>query len=129
MAGSVRRAARAACEGFLLLEVLLALAVLSGGIVLVFRAFSSSLRAARTSEARFQAALLVEGRLWDLEQLGHVETVESYDPILNRSVRWDLAALEPQDADVSWRTWELTLVWKEGSREETFSLQSYQTKK
>ncbi|MFH1723977.1 MAG: type II secretion system protein [Elusimicrobiota bacterium] len=120
--------------GFFLVEVLVALTVLSGGIVLVFRVFSSCLKAARVSETRFQAALLVEGRLWEIEQWAKpgdddpAEPVfEPFNPVLERPLRWDLTKEEPkdpQDENTPWRMWELKLDWSEGRGRETFALRA-----
>ncbi len=116
-------------RGFFLLEVLLAMAVLLAGIVLLFRVFSSCLRAASVSEARFQAALLVQGKMWEMEQWGQVGTDEPFSPVLDRPVRWKLNMEEPVDDKTPWRKWELQLDWSHGSILQSFALETYLPKK
>ena len=111
--------------GFLLLEVLLALVVLSAGIVLIFRSFSSCLQAASVSKTRFQAVLLAEGGLWELELLGEPPSRDLPDQVSERPVRWDWRKLRPEDANASWREWKLELEWPEGTRRESLALEAY----
>lgn len=112
-------------RGFLLIEAMLALVVLSVGIVMVFRAFSSCLSAAQFSRTRYAAALIAEGNLWELEQWGQTQPTGLPETILERPLRWDLRERTPQDSRTPWRIWELELEWTEGTRRETFALEAY----
>jgi len=52
-----------------LIEVLITVAILSGGIVFVFRAFMTSLSAANLSQNIMLASFLAEDKLWQVEQM------------------------------------------------------------
>lgn len=55
-------------KGFLLLEVLLAVTILSLGLVLVLRSFVSSLKAIKISQDILVANLLLEQKIWQKQQ-------------------------------------------------------------
>lgn len=55
-------------KGFTLLEVVLAVAILSLGLVMVVRSYVSSLRAVKTSQNFLAADLLLEKKIWDWEE-------------------------------------------------------------
>ena len=59
--------------GFLLLEVLVSITVISVGLVYIVRSFSSSSRAIETAAYYLKAVSLIEERLWDLEAQKGVE--------------------------------------------------------
>lgn len=60
-------------SGFLLLEVLVSITVISVGLVYIVRSFSSSSRAIETAAHFLKAVSLIEERLWDLEAQSGVE--------------------------------------------------------
>ena len=51
-----------------LIEVLVTVAILSGGIVFIFRAFMTTLSAAKISQNIMLGCLLTEDRVWQLDQ-------------------------------------------------------------
>lgn len=51
-----------------LIEVLVTVAILSGGIVFIFRAFMTALSAAKISQNIALGCLLTEDRVWQIEQ-------------------------------------------------------------
>ncbi len=55
-------------RAFTLLEVLITVAILTTGIVFLFRSFAASLSAARFSQHISLACYLAEGKIWELEQ-------------------------------------------------------------
>ncbi|MEE8359413.1 MAG: prepilin-type N-terminal cleavage/methylation domain-containing protein [Candidatus Omnitrophota bacterium] len=59
--------------GFLLLEVLVSITVISVGLVYIIRSFSNSSRAIETAAYYLKAISLIEERLWDLEAQKGVE--------------------------------------------------------
>ena len=59
-------------RAFTLVEVLLAVAILSGAIVFVLRSFMASLSAVRLSQDMTQACFLAEGILWSAEDRGRL---------------------------------------------------------
>lgn len=55
-------------RGFLLLEVMLAVTILSVGMALVLRSYVSALSAVKISQDFFAAGLLLEEKLWQKEE-------------------------------------------------------------
>lgn len=55
-------------KGFTLLEVMLAVTILSVGLVMVVRSYVTSLRAIKTSREFLTANLLLEEKIWQEEQ-------------------------------------------------------------
>lgn len=55
-------------KGFLLLEVMLAVTILSLGLALILRSFTTSLRAIKTSRNFLIANLLLEELIWQKEE-------------------------------------------------------------
>ncbi len=55
-------------KGFLLLEVMLAVAILSLGLVMTVRSFASSLRGLRLSRNLLIANLLLEQKIWQRQE-------------------------------------------------------------
>lgn len=63
-------------KGFTLLEVVLAVAILSLGLVMVVRSYVSSLRAVKTSQNFLAADLLLEKKIWDWEEQVRLATTQ-----------------------------------------------------
>ncbi len=77
-------------KGFLLLEVMLAVTILSVGMALVLRSYVSALNAVKISQDFFAAGLLLEEKLWQKEE----EKSDSQEPSVageqgNFSTPWD----------------------------------------
>ena len=106
-------------RGFMLLEVLVALAILSGGIMVVFRAFATTLKAARVAEARFRDGLEIEAAVWQLEVGGGT----SAPPDWSRASFIEAAAEEPADPSQAWREWSVRMRWDDVGDE--LSLRAY----
>jgi Tfp pilus assembly protein PilV len=107
-------------QGFMLVEVVLAVVVLSVGIVAVSRASGASLRGLTLYRDRYRAQLLLESRVW-LLGVG-AEVVPESDAALS-SVTWTV----DDDADTSdtlcrWR--KVTIGWGEKKRGGELSLSS-----
>ncbi len=96
--------------GFLLLEVLLAMAILSAGIVVVMAVFSSCVRAAGISERRFIAGLEAERKTFEFEAWG-----------LPKKGPREWREHRPLDPKQTWRMWELNVVSRE-VRGEVFTM-------
>jgi hypothetical protein len=60
--------------GFVLLEVMLALVVLTGGVAVLFQSFRASLRTFDESHELFSAGLLMESQIAVLKKTGQVDT-------------------------------------------------------
>ena len=106
-------------RGFVLLEVLVAVAILSGGIMVVFRAFATTLKAARVAEGRFRDGLEIEAAVWQLEQGAKT----SAPPDWSRASSIETAAEEPADRSQAWREWSVRMRWDDDGDE--LSLRAY----
>lgn len=87
-------------KGFLLLEVLMAIVVISGGLIFVGRAFTSASAALELSSRLFMRGLMIEEAIFPYEEKGSVEEYfsargdfEDYD-----GYSWDLQSSPLPDA-------------------------------
>ena len=103
-------------QGMLLLEVIVAMVVLSVGLTMMMRSFSISIKAARVVQNYFYAVVRVENLVWDLE--------ENYVSLQGEGKRSDMYG-EYQTAvdsfDLSPQTLKKSTVevyWQEGKRRE-----------
>lgn len=127
-------------DGFLLFEVMVTVAILSLGLILILRSFTTSLAAARTSQDYMRACLLVEEKMWELEEEAEttrkVTTTPSKGEFMptNEEDRWrenfsweiatnDLRDEEGGEAPLD----EVTVIvtWKEGGRKREVGLTTY----
>jgi hypothetical protein len=67
-------------SGFLLLEIVITVAVLSLGLVFLSRSFISSLDAAKTSSDYTLSISLLENKLWELEMSERIATFFISEP-------------------------------------------------
>src|SRR3989475_12103858 len=81
-------------EGFSLVETLLAVLILAGGLTLVLRSFGSSLDALKNSAEYTRGLALVEARLWEFEAQGSVPPGTSTGPFAgdDRDLQWAVQA-------------------------------------
>jgi Tfp pilus assembly protein PilV len=98
------------------MEAVLAVAVLAVGVIALFRAFSSGLRAARESRERLQAALLLEGRVREMERAGDA-AAPAEDALLG-PLSWTREDAPDQDGT---RT-DVTLAWGPDTRRNDLTL-------
>lgn len=60
-------------RGFLLLETMLSIAIIAGGLLFVMRTYSTYKQAIERSRALLDSSLLLEERIFDLEEAGEIE--------------------------------------------------------
>ncbi len=126
--------------GFLLFEVMVTVAILSLGLTLILRSFTTSLQAARTSQDYMRACLLLEEKLWELE-----EEAEATRKLTTRPSRGNFLASNERDRwrrKFSWQIFtedlrdeegkdtyldkvKVTVAWKEGRGERKAWLTTY----
>ena len=101
--------ARSKKEGFLLVEVLVALVIFSFGIIFVVKAYSTSLRAQRHARYHTLALILAE-RLQEEIELGLVEDLKGEEEIAKKLFSWQIKteplsqeALKEAKVAVSWQ--------------------------
>jgi Tfp pilus assembly protein PilV len=105
-------------RGFLLLEALIAIAILSLGIASLFSAYGWSLRSIETSRDHLRAAYLLEEKIWELERAGAAPpSGAAEDPDLG-PVAWTASNSSEAEA---WTRWDLTLSWGRGERKRELS--------
>lgn len=96
----------------MLLEVMLAVAIMLSGLVAITYAFHHSLRIGQASREHYQAALLLEGRMWELEKKGSPEAVPTETALDNAT--WDVGETEEQ----GFQRWDLSLKWGNQQQQE-----------
>ncbi len=91
-------------RGFLLLEVMVSIIVITGGLLFVMRVYSTAKTAIDRSRALFKHSLLLEEKIFDFEERGVIEegTARDHFPDL-KDYFWEVEAapLAPQGQDLS----------------------------
>lgn len=126
--------------GFLLFEVMVTVAILSLGLVLILRSFTTSLAAVRTSQEYMWACLLVEEKIGELEEESEVTrkvtttpsrgefTLTSEKDRWREKFRWEIATKGLRDEEGEETPLDkvtVTVAWKEGGREREVRLTTY----
>jgi type II secretory pathway pseudopilin PulG len=106
-------------QGFILLEAMLACAVLAGAALVVFQSYRSSLRTLEADRQLYRAALLLEERAGMREKGGNDDPEPLEDPILG-PITWQEDSL--QAGDPTWHMERMTLGWGEGSHAQNLEL-------
>ena len=112
-------------SGFLLLETLFAVLILTVGLTLVVRSFGSSINALRVTADYTKAMLLLEEKMWDLESKGSISpgisfgVFESYDA----KFQWEVNAIAVSKYDLCEVT--VAVLWKNKGKRRDLSLVTY----
>jgi general secretion pathway protein I len=107
--------------GFTLLEVLVALAILSATLVLAYRVMSGAISAEERSERWTAAAYLGETLLRDNASIfPEVGETEGRFPGMDNAYLWKRTVKQAAHSDA--REVEVTVHWSEGGTEETVTL-------
>ncbi len=88
-------------QGFILLEVMLAMTVFVVGAAMVFQSFHTSLQVFRQARELYAGTLLIEGQSGQLQKTGRWASAVATDPRLG-TLRWN------------WTEPDITLAWGEG---------------
>lgn len=112
-------------RGFLLLEILLAIVLLTGGLTLVLRSFGSSLGALGSSADYTKALLLLEERLWELEAKGSIVpgTFTGEFSKEDGKFRWEVKASELTEKGLC--ETQVTVSWQQRGRPRALSIVTY----
>ncbi len=125
-------------QGFTLIEIVVALAILGIGLTVIIELFSGGLRLGRTSEDYTKA--IGYGRM-KMEEIISKQTVEegSDEGDFDKTFRWQVdirkVDLLPADKDpdlklpINLFRVKVNILWKLGSRERSTSLETYKTSK
>jgi prepilin-type N-terminal cleavage/methylation domain-containing protein len=125
---------RAKKQGFTLLEVLVAMAILGIGLIVIIELFSGGLRLGRTAEEYTRAVGYARMKL---EEISLAKTLEEgiEEGEFDREYRWQVEVkkvdLIPPGRETSYQPpvalyWvRIEVLWKSGIRERTTALESY----
>jgi len=129
---------RAKKQGFTLLEVLVAMAILGVGLIVIIELFSGGLRLGRTAEEYTRAVGYARMKL---EEISLAKTLEEgiEEGEFDREYRWQVEVkkvdLLPPGKETSYQPpvalyWvRIEVLWKSGIRERTTALESYRVLK
>ena len=112
---------KSSAKGFSLLEVLVAVAILTGGILTVLGAISFSIRVGALSAARMEACLRAEDHLSEARFMESKNRLpESEDQILTdgRGARFSLSPLPESSGSQKLHQLTLDVYWKSSGHEE-----------
>lgn len=113
-------------KAFTLLEVLIALAILSTAIVFIFRSFTSSLSSAKFSQNITGACFFAENKIWELEQeqkaqTDPIDSRQGSEKIQGKDFKWTSLAKKIGNSNFVYL--EFILYWQENLREKEYSLE------
>ena len=113
-------------KAFTLLEVLIALAILSTAIVFIFRSFTSSLSSAKFSQDITLACFFTENKIWELEQEQKaqrelIESQQGSEKIKGKDFRWTSQTKKIGDSNLVYL--EFIIYWQENLKEKEYSLE------
>jgi len=98
-------------RGFLLLEVLVSVTMMSVGLIYVVRSFSASTRAVTTSARFINSVCMLEDKLWEFEAMGAVEKGRYRGSVTqNGEYRWEAEVDGLKDAPMN--SLKLSMGWK-----------------
>ncbi len=111
-------------SGFMLLEVLLSVFIISVGVVFVIGSFITSIKAFKVSREYFDAMALMEDVMWPYEESGRIEEGhESGDFDNYKQARWMIEAEELEELSLNKAT--VTVELRKGERPRTFTVVTY----
>jgi len=115
-------------RGFLLFEVMVSIVIVTAGILFIAHSYSSSTDSIKRSTDAFRASLLLQNRMWPLEQSGTVrEGLFSGDFPEDKNFSWQINAEYMADSDLNYLRLE---VFQEKEPEKTkYSIETYLMRK
>ncbi len=113
-------------KAFTLLEVLIALAILSTAIVFIFRSFTASLSSVKFSQNITLACFFAENKIWELEQeqkakADLIESRQGNQKLQGKDFRWAYQVERLGSSDLAYL--EFIVYWQENLREKECSLE------
>ncbi len=111
--------------GFLLLETLLTVLVMTAGLAIVVRSFASSVEALAVAGDSTRALLLLEDKMWELEAQGVITpgTANGEFPRAEGEYRWEVTAR--QAAVPGLCETQVTVAWSRRGQPRSLSLVTY----
>lgn len=112
-------------KGFLLLEIMVSISILSIGVVLVLSSFMEPIKVMELSRNYFKAGILLEKKLLELYNNGIEEGVSMGEfSDFDNKFSWCLDVVRLED-DSSCREIKLKVLWRERGREKDLSISTY----
>jgi len=111
-------------KGFLLVEVMVSISILSIGLLLVLNSFFRSIKAVEVSRDYFKAGLLLENKIYELLNKGTEEGVweGSFDDF-NKRFSWNLDAGTIEESPLN--EINLKVSWGGKDKEKDISISTY----
>ena len=111
-------------KGFLLVEVMVSISILSIGLLLVLNSFFRSIKAVEVSRDYFKAGLLLENKIYELLNKGTEEGVweGSFDDF-NKRFSWNLDARTIEESPLNESN--LKVSWGGKDKEKDISISTY----
>jgi len=111
-------------SGFMLLEVILSVFIVTVGVVFVIGSFITSIKALRSTRSYLEALHLLEERMWEFEETGAIEEGNDSGRFEDHEyAEWEVEAEELEDLPLNEMTLEVIL--KKEGRERTFKISTY----
>jgi type II secretory pathway pseudopilin PulG len=105
-------------KGFLLLEVVVSIAIITGALVFVVRAYTTAKYALQRSSVMFTSSLLLENQMFEFEEKGSIESdyKDGRDFPDDKDYSWSVSAVKTDTDPVLNQKLGLNLVMLEVSR-------------
>ncbi len=105
-------------KGFLLLEVVVSIAIITGALVFVVRAYTTAKYALQRSSVMFTSSILLENQMFEFEEKGSIESdyKDGKDFPDDRDYSWSVSAVKTDTDPVLNQKLGLNLVTLEVSR-------------
>ncbi len=111
--------------GFLLLEVLASITLISVGLAYISRSFSTSTRAIETATRFLESVSLVEEKMWELEAKGVVDKGKSDGRFKqDKAYKWEVEA-KGLEEEVPINRVVLKVEWEGPQRRQRVSVETY----
>ncbi len=111
-------------RGFLLLEVMVSVAILSIGIVMVLGSFMNSIKAIYLSEDYFRAGLLLEEKIYEVSNSTAVEGLSGgVFADFNNRFSWNMNVIKSEQ-DLVYE-FDLQVSWNQGAKMHELSVVTY----
>ena len=121
-------ASRDRIKGFMLLEVIMSIFIVTVGVVFVIGSFITSVKTYKVSRVYSELQYLVAEAMWEYEASGEIEeTSDSGDFKNNKNASWKIKAIELEDIPINETRLEVTI--KEDEMKRSFEIMTYLRKK
>lgn len=111
-------------KGFLLLEIVISVAILTAGLLLVLNSFVRSIGAIELSRDYFKASLLGEEKMYELQNAQLTEgSSGGVFPDFNSEFSWRLSAKKIEENAL--KEADLEIYWQQGAKRKNISILTY----